>query len=273
MILHFDFNPLYMALAMAPVGIVGAALGLGGTLLGGLFSRKSAEEKRAQRAQTALASSQAKLARGRAQRESALFAQAQPIAGQLIPQLQALLTGDREILTQRFAPSLERLAGQRQTAAQRIRESGPGSGATVQAQLELEREQFRQQNALLSAAPQEAQAGLTQLLTLLLGGATQAGQGATSAAAASSAASESILASEGRNRLLGQQFFTTLAQGAEDFGRSLFKPKTPGAFPGGTGTGGDIGFQTPGAAPITTALPAGPGIPPNLLRQLLEGLN
>lgn len=227
MVLFTDINPFLMALAVVPVGIVASLIGLGGSLLGGLFNRESRESKEAKRAQTTLARQQAKLAKGRGQRETSFFDTAQPLIGTLIPQLQALLSGDREQLTQRFAPSLERLTSQRQGAQQRIEQAGPASGATAQASIELEKAAFGEQNRLLSSAPAEAQAGLTQLLQLLLGAGTQAGQGSTAAANVSAGANQSIIQGDALGRAANQGFFDSLVQGASTFGRSLFKPKQP----------------------------------------------
>lgn len=221
----FDINTFHYMIPA--VGIVAELLGLGGGLIGGLFNRESRESKEAKKAQAALARQQAKLAKGRGQRETQFFAQAQPLIGTLIPQLQALLTGDREQLTQRFAPSLERLTTQRQAAQRRIEQAGPASGATAQAAIELEKAAFGEQNRLLSSAPAEAQAGLTQLLQLLLGAGGAAATGASQAAAAASGASQSVIQGDALGRAANQGFFDSLVEGASTFGRSLFKPKQP----------------------------------------------
>jgi len=255
MVLYTDINPWFFLLSLAPVGIVPALIGLGSTLLGGLFNRKSQADKDAQASQTRLANQQAKLAKARGGRETTLFNQSQPIVSTLTNQLQALLTGDREALTKRFAPSLNRLAGNREAAESRIAQSGPGSGAQVQALVELEKQNFASQSELLASAPAEAQAGLQQLLQLLLGGAASQGAGQDRAAAISSDALTSIQASEQRNRFLNADVLSGITSAAAGFGKGLFKPKTAGTQVGGAqNTGG-----------------AFPGLPPGVLRKLVEG--
>ena len=262
MVLYTDLiNPLFLAVVPA-VGLVSALLGLGGVGLSALFNRKSQADKDAQAAQTTLARQQGKLAKARGGRETTLFNQSQPIIGQLTSQLQALLSGDREALTQRFAPSLNRLAGQREGATRRIQESGPASGAQVQSLLELEKQNFASQSELLASAPAEAQAGLQQLLQLLLGGAASQGAGADRSAAISSDALTSIQASEQRNRFLNADSITQITSAASGFGKSLFKSKNPFIqAPGGT-----IGDLTGAPKQGTIAPPAG------MFRKLLEGL-
>ena len=230
MVLYTDINPWFAALALMPVAIapiVAPLIGLGGQLLGSIFNRESRESKEAKRAQATLSRQQAKLAKGRGQREAGFFAEAQPIIGQLIPQLQALLTGDREQLTQRFAPSLQALTQQREGAQRRIEQSGPASGATAQASIELEKAAFGERSRLLSSAPAEAQAGLTQLLQLLLGAGAQQGAAATSAAGVAGAANQAIVQGDALQRAAGQGFFDSLVSGASTFGRALFQPKQP----------------------------------------------
>ena len=51
MVLYTDINLIQAAFMVAPLGIVASLLGLGGTLLGGLFNRKSQADKDAQAAQ------------------------------------------------------------------------------------------------------------------------------------------------------------------------------------------------------------------------------
>ncbi len=254
MVLYTDFNPLYTALAFVPVAgaFIAPLLGLAGTGLSALFNRKSQADKDAQASQTRLANQQSKLAKARGGRETTLFNQSQPIISTITQQLNALLGGDREALTQRFAPSLNRLAGNREAAASRIQQSGPGSGAQVQGLVELEKQNFASQSELLAGAPAEAQAGLQQLLQLLLGGAAQQGQGANQSAAIASDALTSIQASEQRNRFLNADSITQITSAAAGFGKSLFKPKTAGAttLPG----------STPGAPDI---------VPSSMLRGLL----
>ena len=250
MILYTDFNPLWFTL-IPPVGLIGALIGLGATGLGALFNRKSQADKDAQAAQTTLARQQGKLAKARGGRETTLFNQSQPLVSQLTQQLQALLSGDREALTQRFAPSLRALTGQREAAASRIQASGPASGAQVQSLLELEKQNFASRSELLASAPAEAQAGMQQLLQLLLGGAASQGAGATSAAAVSSDALTSIQAGEQRNRFLNADTLTGITSAAAGFGKSLFKPKTKG---------GTLPGSTPGAPDI---------VPSSMLKNLL----
>ncbi len=225
-----DISPWLMTFSMAPVGIIPALIGLGGTLLSGLFGRESQASRNAKK-------QQATLAKERGVREQQFFEQAQPIVGTLVPQLQALLSGDRGALEQRFAPQLQQLAGQRQAAEDRIQGRGPASGASAQASIELEKAAFGERSRLLSAAPVEAQAGLTQLLQLLLGAGNQAGQGAT-------AANQSIIEGDALGRAANQGFFDSLLKGAATFGRGLFEPKATVGGPGadisgvlGTGSG------------------------------------
>lgn len=258
MVLFTDINPYYIALAMAPVTLFPLAIpliGLGGQLLSGLFNRKSQSEKDAEKAQTRLANAQAKLARGRGQRETQFFNQANPIIGTLIPQLQALLSGDREKLTQRFAPSLNALTAQREAAQRRIETSGVQGGASVQAGLELEKSSFAERSRLLSSAPAEAQAGLTQLLELLIGAGNQAGAGATQAAGISGAANESIIQGGIASRAGNQGFFDSLVKGAGTFGRAIFNPGGVPSAPGGsiaslTGNASGAVFENP--TPVTS---------------------
>ena len=253
MVLYTDINPLFMA-AIPAVGLISSLIGLGSVGLGALFNRKSQADKDAQASQTRLANSQAKLAKARGGRETTLFNEAQPIIGTITQQLLALLGGDRDALTQRFAPSLNRLAGNREAATRRIEESGPGSGAQVQGLVELEKQNFASKSELLAGAPAEAQAGLQQLLQLLLGGAAQQGVGASNAAAISSDALTSIQASEQKNRFLNADNLTSITSAAAGFGKGLFKPKNGTQVGGVNNTGG-----------------AFPGLPPDLLKKLVEG--
>ena len=270
MVLYTDFNP-YWLLVLPPVGLIPALIGLGATGLGAILNRKSQADKDAQASQTRLANQQAKLAKARGGRETTLFNQSQPIVGTLTQSLNALLSGDREALTQRFAPSLERLAGNREAAASRITQSGVG-GAQVQGLVELEKQNFASQSELLASAPQEAQAGLQQLLQLLLGGAVSQGAGATSAAAVSSDALTSIQASEQRNRFLNADSLSQITSAAAGFGKSLFKPKNPFvAAPGGTIsdlTGApELNFSSRRTTQNQTITP-----PAGMFRKLLESL-
>ena len=260
MVLYTDINPLFMAVIPA-VGIVASLIGLGATGLGALFNRKSQADKDAQASQTRLANSQAKLAKARGGRETTLFNQSQPLIGTITNQLQALLSGDREALTKRFAPSLNALAGNREAATRRIEESGPGSGAQVQGLVELEKQNFASRSQLLASAPAEAQAGMQQLLQLLLGSAAQQGVSAANAAAISSDALTSIQASEQKNRFLNADSLSQITSAASGFGKSLFKPKTAG-----TGPTGSIDSLTGTPKNSTIAPPAG------MFRKLLEQL-
>lgn len=264
-----EFSAYWMALSMAPVGIVPALIGLGATIFSAIQNRRG---KGTSQAQDKLARSQAGIASQRAARETALFNQAAPAIGGISNQLQALLSGNREALTKQFAPQLGQLAGARGQAEQRIRASGVPSGGQEQAIAELEKSNFAERSRLLSSAPAEATAGLTQLLTLLLGGAAQQGQGATQAASVAAGGFESILADEGRNRLLDQQFFNDLSVGAEDFGASLFQPKNGGGDSGVFRLGFNGETSSPGSAPaaIQSSQSAGNN---QLLEQLLKGLN
>lgn len=246
MVLYTDIN-LWIGLSMAAFGIGFSDLlvpgsGIVGSLLGGLFNRESQESKDAKKAQARLANAQAKLARGRGTRETQFFNQAQPIIGTVGSQLQALLTGDREALTQRFAPQLQQLTGAREAAQRRIQQSGPASGATAQASIELEKGAFAERNKLLAAAPAEAQAGLTQLLQLLLGAGATAGQGATSAANVAGAANQGVIQGDALSRAAGQGFFDSLLSSAQTFGGALFKPKQPFVAPPAGGLPGPEAF-------------------------------
>ncbi len=263
MVLYTDFNPLFWVVIPA-LGLVSALLGLGGIGLGAIFNRKSQADKDAQASQTRLANSQAKLAKARGGRETTLFNQSQPIVSTLTNQLQGLLSGDREKLTQRFAPSLERLSGNREAAASRITQSGVG-GAQVQGLVELEKQNFASQSELLASAPAEAQAGLQQLLQLLLGGAASQGAGADRSAAVASDALTSIQASEQRNRFLNADSITQITSAASGFGKTLFSG------------GGDISKLTGGITNLglgsgkTVGTNSGGNSQKNLL-QLLSGM-
>ena len=250
MVLYTDLNP-YWLLVLPPVGLIPALIGLGGIGLSALFNRKSQADKDAQASQTRLANSQAKLAKARGGRETTLFNQSQPIVSQLTQQLQGLLSGDREKLTQRFAPSLERLSGNREAAASRITQSGVG-GAQVQGLVELGKQNFASQSQLLASAPQEAQAGLQQLLQLLLGGAATQGAGASQSAAIASDALTSIQASEQRNRFLNADSLSQITSSAAGFGKTLFSgggdiSKLTGGIPNlGMGSGKPVGSNSGG---------------------------
>lgn len=228
MVLFTDINPLFMAIIPA-VGFVQAALGaasIGNTLLGHFLNRKQRKASLENtRAQTTLARQQSKSAKALRGRQTQLHAQTQSITAQLLPRLQALLTGDRDALTQQVAPQLQQLTASREAASQRINEGGVGSGAQVQAQLELEKANFSERSRLLSAAPQEAQAGMTQLLQLLFGAAGQAGAGAAQAAGVASSTLANIASSNTQNRLINLQTLSGLTESAVGFGKSLFKPK------------------------------------------------
>lgn len=231
MVLYTDINFFLMAVALAPVGLIPALIGLGGLAVSAISGRQSPDAAAATRANTSLATSQAKLARGRAARETAFFDQTKPIIGQLIPQLQALLTGDRDKLTQRFAPSLQALTQQRQGAQERIQQQGPASGATAQASIELEKASFAERNRLLSSAPAEAQQGLQQLLNLLLGAGQSQGAASSQAASVAGGANQSVIQADALNRATSAGLFQQILEGAKTFGGSLFKPK---GAPGGS---------------------------------------
>lgn len=260
MVLYTDINPetlaflTLMVMGIADLIIPGA--GLAGSIIGAFTGRKLRKtQEELNRAQATLARQQSKLAKARGQRETSLFDTAQPIIGTLIPQLQALLAGDREQLTQRFAPSLQALTGQREAAQKRIQQSGPQGGASVQAGVELEKAAFGERSRLLSSAPAEAQAGLTQMLQLLFGASAQQGAGATQAAGVAGAANQSAISGTALQQAGNQGFFDALVTGASGFGRALFQPKQP-FVPSPTGS---IGSLT-GSVPQPGLIPQ-PGIP------------
>lgn len=256
MVLYTDLNPYFFLLTLAPLGFIPALIGLGGSLLSSLMNKESSQSKAASAAQARLSISQSKLADQRGGREAKLFTQSQNALGQVLPELQALLSGDRTALTRRFAPALEGLTKQRTGAEERIQQSGPASGATVQAQSELEQGQFAARSQLLAGAPREAQAGLTQLLQLLLGGAAQQGAGATAAANTAGSLNDSILANEQKSRFLNADILSGISNAAAGFGKSFFKSKDSTGKP-------TLPGSTPGAPDI---------VPSNMLRNLL-GLN
>ncbi len=251
MVLFTDINPLFMALIPA-VGLVSqliAGAGLGSQLVGHFLNRKQRKATLENtRAQTTLARQQGKSAKALRQRQTQLHTTTQSITAQLLPRLQALLSGDREALTQQVAPQLQQLTGSRDAASKRIDESGPASGATVQAQLELEKANFAERNRLLSAAPAEAQAGMTQLLQLLFGAAGQAGAGAAQAASVQSSTLQDIASSDTRNRLLNMETLAGITKTAAGFGKQLFA------------SGGDISKLTAGDDAVSS-LPNRGGLP------------
>ena len=252
MVLYTDFNPQSLAfLTLMVMGIsdlVVPGLGLGGSVISAFTGRKLRKsQEELNKSQAGLAKQQSKLAKQRGKRETSLFDTATPIIGQLIPQLQALLTGDRDALTQRFAPSLQALTAQRESAQQRIQQSGVQGGASVQAGLELEKAAFGERSRLLSSAPAEAQAGLTQMLQLLFGAAGQQASAGTAAAGIAGAATQSAIEGTALQQAGNQGFFDSLVSGASTFGRSLFSPKVPNA-PSGT-----ISSLVPGGPPNTGA--------------------
>jgi len=222
MVLYTDLDPIFFLLSLTPLGFIPALIGVGGSLLSSLLNKESSQSKARTAAQARLATAQSKVAVAREGRESKLFSQSQSALGQILPELQALMSGDRTALTRRFAAPLEGLTRQRTGAEQRIRQSGPASGATVQAQSELEQGQFQARSQLLAGAPREAQAGLTQLLQLLLGGAAQQGAGAANAASIATSANESVLANEQKSRFLNADILSGITNAAAGFGRSFF---------------------------------------------------
>jgi hypothetical protein len=202
------------------IPFIPAIIGAAGTVGGALANRPN---KELQRKQGALASSQAKLLKGRAKREDAFFAQGEPLVAGLTTSLQALLSGDRGQLTKQFGPQLEDLTRQRQSAQKRIDESGPAGGASVQAGLELERASFGERSKLLGTGGQaQAQAGITQLLQLLFGAGGQQGAGATNAAAGASSSLNSLLANDAQNRLVNANAFQSASQIGSDIASSFF---------------------------------------------------
>lgn len=232
MVLFTDLTPTTIAfLSLTVMGIADLIIpgaGLAGSIINAFTGRGlRREQKKLTRAQAGLARQQTKLAKSRGKRETQLFDTATPIIGQLIPQLQALLSGDREALTQRFAPSLQALTSQRESAQRRIEQSGPQGGASVQAGVELEKAAFGERSRLLASAPAEAQAGLTQMLQLLFGAAGQQGAASSSAAGIAGAANQSAMEGVGLQQAGNQGFFDALVTGASGFGRSLFTPKVP----------------------------------------------
>jgi hypothetical protein len=257
MVLFTDITPATIALlsfmVMGIADLVVPGLGLAGSIIGAFTGRKLRKtQEELNKAQAGLARQQTKLAKQRGGRETSLFDTAQPIIGQLIPQLQALLTGDREALTQRFAPSLQALTSQREGAQERIQQSGAaGSGASVQAGLELEKAAFGERSRLLSSAPAEAQAGLTQMLQLLFGASAQQGAAATSAAGVAGAANQSAIEGTALQQAGNQGFFDALVTGASSFGRSLFQPKGVPNAPSGPLPGGSSQLPFPNPTPMT----------------------
>ena len=224
MIQYFgDFNIFYMAMAMAPIGggLVLPAAGLALKGISALFNRESKESKIAKLSLAKLSRAQAGVVKERGVREAKLFTQAQPVLAQVTEQLQALLTGDRQALTKRFGPQLEALTRERAGAEQRIAESGPAGGGTVQSLLELEKANFAGRGNLFAGAPREAQAGLTQLLNLLLGASAAQGAGADRAASVAGAGFESSITAERGTRALNAQLLEALGTSAEDFGVSF----------------------------------------------------
>jgi len=226
MIQYFgDFNFLFATpvFAIAPFVIPAAGLALRG--ISALFNRESKETKAQKRQLTALTKVQTGVAEDRGRRETELFRQSQPILAQVTEQLQALLGGDRQALTQRFGPQLEQLTKQRTGAEQRIQESGPAGGGTVQSLLELEKANFAGRGNLFAGAPAEAQAGLTQLLNLLLGASGAQGAGADRAAGIAGAGIESSIAASQRTRALNASLLESLAGDAELLGAQFAKPE------------------------------------------------
>ena len=223
-----DIYP-YMTLAVTVVDPLSIGLGVGGLALKGisaLFNRESTESKAQKAALAKLATTQSNVATAGNQRADQLFRQSQPLIGQITQQLQALLTGDRTALTKRFGPQLSQLTKQRAGAEQRIQESGPAGGGTVQSLLELEKADFGERSSLLQGAPDEATKGLTQLLQLLLGGAASQQSGANTAASVSGAALEGGITAERGSRALNAQLLEALGTEAESFG-ALFATKKP----------------------------------------------
>ncbi len=261
MVLFTDLTPATIALltltVMGIADLVVPGMGLAGSIIGAFTGRKLRKtQEELNKAQAGLARSQTKLSKQRGKRETSLFDTAQPIIGQLIPQLQALLTGDREALTQRFAPSLQALTSQREGAQQRIEQSGPQGGASVQAGLELEKAAFGERSRLLASAPAEAQAGLTQMLQLLFGAAGQQASASSSAAGIAGAANQSAIEGVALQQAGNQGFFDALVTGASGFGRSLFNPGGVPNAPGGNiglvaGGPPNTGAQFPNPTPMT----------------------
>lgn len=250
MVLYTDINPYFFLLSLAPLGFIPALIGLGGSLLSSLMNRESATSKARTAAQTAESIQQTRVARAREGREAKLFTQSQGALGQILPELQALLSGDRTALTRRFAPALESLTRQRAGAEQRIRQSGPASGATVAAQAQLEQGQFSARSQLLASAPREAQAGLTQLLQLLLGGAAQQGAGATAASSLAGSLNADILANEQKSRFLNADILTGISKAAAGFGKSFFNDDDD---TGGSGVF-RLGFEGDTSSPSTRSI-------------------
>ncbi len=266
MVLFTDINAFYAALAMLPIAgaFIAPVAGLGSQLVGHFLNRKQRKATLENtRAQTTLARQQGKSAKALRGRQTQLHTQTQSITAQILPRLQALLSGDREALTQQVAPQLQQLTGSREAAAKRIDEGGGPGGANVQANLELEKANFAERSRLLAAAPQEAQAGMTQLLQLLFGAADSAGTGAAQASSIASSTLANIASSDTRNRLLNMETLSGITKTAAGFGKQLFASggdissltagddavpslPNPGGLPGGniggSGSGGILGL-------------------------------
>lgn len=223
------------------MGFIGPAITIGTSLLGGLLGRpkQSQAEKDAIAGQAGIARQQKRFAGERGAREKAFFQQQQPLISKLINRFTALLGGDRTATAREFGPLLEDLAQQRKTFEQRIRQTTPGGGAQAQSFADLEGLLFGKRADILRGAPERGEAGLFGISQLL---GQQAGQQAGASAAAGGVASgalQSILAAEGQQKVLSQEFFNSLVEGATDLGgglfEKLFKKKTEEG-------GGDVVF-------------------------------
>lgn len=261
MVLFTDITPESLAfltlMVMGAMDFLVPGAGIAGSIIGHFSGRKLRKtQEELNKAQSNLAKQQTRLGKQRGRRETQLFQTAQPIIGSLIPQLQALLSGDRDALTKRFAPSLEALTSQREGAQRRIEQSGVQGGASVQAGLELEKTAFGERSRLLASAPAEAQAGLTQMLQLLFGAAGQQGAAASSAAGIAGAANQSAMAGVATQQAGNQGFFDSLVSNAGSFGRALFQPKQPFV----AAPTGSLNSLT-GGAPSSPSLIPQPGIP------------
>ena len=224
--IHLPSDIFSLWILVVPVGIVGTAIGIGASLLGGLLGGgPSKEEKAALASQSALARQQARISRERGTREKSFFAQQQPIISKLIDQFTALLGGDRGAIAQRFGPLLEDLASQRKSTQENILQSTPAGGAQVQGLIEAEGKAFSERSSILRGAPEAGAAGLTGIAQLLGQGAQGQAAAATGAGGIAGGALESILASEQSKKLLDQNFFDSLLGSFKGIGADLFKKK------------------------------------------------
>jgi len=208
---------------------VPAIIGAGATIGGGLLGRprQSQAEKRALGAQTRLAGTQERLLGERGEREAQLFGQARPVISDLLAQFTDLLGGDRAALARRFAPLLEDIRTTGAQTRENILGSIPAGGAQVAGLIGTEQGVARQRQQVLGGAPAQGAAGLTQLLNLLLGAGSAQASAASQAGAGAASSLQSILASEGANKLLTQQFFENLVSGAENIGIQLAQGGQP----------------------------------------------